>query len=95
MKRRVVQIVGGLAALLLLVYIADFAWLQVRASRNQSSAYDSVQVEVVEQIPQKGNKAEYVPEDPRTQTCVRSIFPHTGDQPCWYLRRHAQQQINY
>jgi hypothetical protein len=95
MKRRVAQVVGALLLLLALVYVADYAWLQVRASRNESSAYDSVQVEVVEQIPQKGNKAEYVPEDPQAQTCVRSIFPHMGDQPCWYLRRHAQQQVNF
>ena len=77
-----------------LLYFADYAWLRLRLARSQP-AYDTVQVEVVEQIPQKGNNAEYVPEEPQTQTCVRSLFPHTGDQPCWYLRRHAQQQVNF
>lgn len=78
----------------IIFYLADYAWLSLRISRHQN-AYENLQVEVVDQIPQKGNKAEYVPEAPQTQTCVRSVFPHLGDEPCWYLRRHTQQQVNY
>lgn len=79
---------------MMLLFAADYGWLRTRISRNDP-AFDSVLIEVVEQIPQKGNKAEYVPQDPRPQSCVRSIFPHMDQQPCWYLKRHAQQQINF
>ena len=75
------------------LFLGDYALLSWRISRNQG--YGSIQVSVVYQIPQKGNKAEYVAVDPQMQTCVRSLFPHLGDQPCWYLRRHTQQQISY
>ena len=26
-----------------------------------------------------------------SQPCTRSIFPHNGDDPCWWLRRHADE----
>jgi hypothetical protein len=94
MKRALSLAVGGLIVITACLYVGDYAWLRLRISRNQN-AYDTMQVEIVEQIPQKGNKAEYVPEEPQTQICVRSLFPHLGDQPCWYLRRHTQQQVNF
>jgi hypothetical protein len=28
-------------------------------------------------------------------TCVHSLFPHMGYQPCWYLSRHSEQRTNY
>lgn len=94
MKRALALGIAGLLLVAALVYVLDYAWLRFRIARHQN-AYDTVQVQVVEQIPQKGNKAEYVPEDPQQQTCVRSLFPHSGNPPCWYLRRHAQQQVNF
>lgn len=90
----IAYVCGAVLGLVLVVYLADLAWLQIRIARKQN-AYDTVTVEVVDQIPQKGNKAEYVPETPQPQTCVRSLFPHSGNEPCWYLRGHAQQQVNF
>src|ERR1035441_8539805 len=29
----------------------------------------------------------------QTEFCVRSLFPHLGYIPCWYLRRHATKRI--
>jgi hypothetical protein len=92
--QRVLWGIGAAIALIAVFFVGDYAWLRMRAARNQNP-YDTVQVQVVEQSPQKGNKAEYVPEEPRMQSCVRSVFPHEDQQPCWYLRRHAQQQINF
>jgi len=25
---------------------------------------------------------------------VRSLFPHFGNPPCWYLRKHTEKQID-
>lgn len=88
-----VRLLAWLLLATAVLYACDYGLLRVRVARNQG--FDSVQVDVVYQIPQKGNKAEYVPAEPQTQTCVRSLFPHMGSQPCWYLRRHTQQQVNY
>lgn len=94
MKRAIAYILAAVIALALVMFLGDLAWLEVRTGRHQN-VYDTVTVEVVDQIPQKGNKAEYVPEPPQPQTCVRSLFPHSGNEPCWYLRRHTQQQVNF
>jgi hypothetical protein len=94
MKRGLLRALFGIVIVLVLVYLLDYAWLRLRVARGLE-AFDTLQVELVDQVPQKGNRAEYIPEAPQTQTCVRSIFPHLGDQPCWYLRRHTQQQVNF
>jgi hypothetical protein len=93
MKSLLPKIAMWVIATLMTVYLMDYAWLRVRVSRG--SGFDTVQVEVVDEIPQKGNKAEYVPEGPQAETCVRSLFPHMEDTPCWYLRRHALRQVNF
>ncbi len=93
MKRLLGRALVGLLFAAGLLYAADYAWLRLQIARHQG--YDSISIDVVYQIPQKGNKAEYVAAEPQMQTCVRSLFPHQGAQPCWYLRRHTQQQINY
>jgi hypothetical protein len=31
---------------------------------------------------------------PGPQTCVNTLFPHEGLQPCWYLKRHPEQVTN-
>lgn len=41
----------------------------------------------------KNGKTEMYYADPETQTCVNSIFPHMGDSPCWYLRKHNIKEI--
>jgi hypothetical protein len=28
------------------------------------------------------------------KTCVHSLFPHSGDPPCWFLIRHAEQRTD-
>ena len=91
---KVVRGFGGLLVLLGVLFVGDYGWLRIREGRDQS-AHDTVEVQIVAQIPQKGNKAEYVPQDSQVQSCVRSIFPHEDQQPCWYLRRHSQQQVNF
>lgn len=95
MKRVLAFGLGGLLVLVAALYVADYAWLRLRLARNQSAAFDTVSVDVVYEVPQKGNKAEYLPQGVQNQTCVRSLFPHLGDQPCWYLRRHTEQQVNF
>ena len=95
MRTLLPRVATAFVVTLLLIYAFDWVWLHMRISRHQTAAFDTVQVEVIDQIPEKGNKAEYVPEGAQPETCVRSIFPHNGDSPCWYLRRHATRQINF
>ena len=36
---------------------------------------------------------EYTAAMPVEEECVLSLFPHFGDPPCWYLRRHTRQHV--
>ena len=76
-----------------LVYAFDY--LSVRyLARHNHSPLGSVDIQVYYSVGIKGNKVEYMPADPETQTCVHSLFPQMGYQPCWYLNRHRTQWID-
>jgi len=38
--------------------------------------------------PLKGDKTEYFYEGTGPVSCSESLFPQSGWQPCWYLRKH-------
>ena len=76
-----------------LLYIGDYLSLRYRIP-NHREQFGTVMVERSYAIPQKDRKTEYMFDPPAPQTCVNSLFPHFGDPPCWYLRRHTRQQIN-
>jgi hypothetical protein len=42
----------------------------------------------------KDGKTQYSFDPPAPQDCVNSLFPHFGDSPCWYLKRHTRQTVN-
>jgi len=44
-------------------------------------------------VQEKNNRTEYIFNGVADQTCVRALFPHLGNVPCWYLRRHPEKQI--
>ena len=57
--------------------------------------FGTVTVQRYDAISEKSNRTEFVFESPLILTCVHSLFPHVGYQPCWYLSRHTEQRINY
>ena len=85
MKRKLWNAVRLLIALLIVLYLIDWAVLRIRMPRG--TAYSSVQVDQYLSTPLKGNKAEYDYLGTTTVTCARSVFPH-GAAPCWWRNRH-------
>ncbi len=77
-------------AAILLVYLGDILVLRLR-----SQPLGTVVVQRYDAIPEKNDKTEFAFEPPVSQPCVYALFPHEGYQPCWYLRRHSEQRINY
>jgi hypothetical protein len=71
------------------LYFADWAMLGMRLERN--SGLGSVTVSQYLATPLKGHKEEYDYLGSVNQPCVKSIFPHNEDQPCWWLERHKNQ----
>lgn len=59
-----------------------------------SKPLGSVTVQPFYAIHQKNGKTEFdynVP--PETQTCVASMLPHFGSNPCWYVANHKTRKI--
>lgn len=75
------------------VYVIDYAILRVRIATNHTP-FGTVTVRPYYAVPQKDHKTEFLFDDPQKETCVHSLFPHTGDSPCWYLNKHREKRID-
>jgi hypothetical protein len=91
MKRLWVRILQGLLAVLLVLYLGDWAILKMRAGSQASS---SVQVEQFLRTRLKGQKEEFDYMGTVAQPCARSLFPHSSQSPCWWLERHKTQWVS-
>ena len=76
-----------------LVYIGDYASIRYRVAKSRT-AFGVVTVQTYYAVPQKNRKTEFYFDQPETQACVHSLFPHFGYSPCWYLNRKRVKQIN-
>ena len=67
-----------------------------RLSFKFQSALSSAQSECSRILPfrEKDGRTEFMLDDPFDQACVRSLFPHFGDSPCWYLERERNKRKN-
>lgn len=91
-KRYIALTFASLAGVLLALYVGDYVFLWLRIQRGNT--FGSVTVRRYYAVPQKSGKIEFLQAEPQDQTCVRSLFPHMGDAPCWYVRRHTEQRID-
>jgi hypothetical protein len=70
------------------IYVADYSWLHYRMRKpTANDPFDVVTVQKETAIPHKDGRYEFVFGDPQKQPCVHSIFPHSGNSPCWYVKR--------
>jgi hypothetical protein len=83
------RIATVLFVLVIVLYLGDYTLVRLRGG-----PLETVQINKFYAVPQKDGKTSFEPGEPETQTCVDGIFPHLGYSPCWYLRRHRNQQIN-
>jgi hypothetical protein len=93
MKKRLIQACGGLLVLLMTVYAVDYASLRIRIWQHRNP-FGTVEVQPYYAIAEKNNKTQFISADPLTVTCVHSLFPHFGSNPCWYVSRHTDQRID-
>jgi hypothetical protein len=78
------RIVLGVVAALVLIYLVDFALLRYKMSGpNQAAAFGTVTS--FYGTATKGGKMEIFTDQPQTETCVHSLFPHSGYRACWYI----------
>jgi hypothetical protein len=77
-----------LCSLFIALYVGDYLVLRYRIAVHGADSVTST-VPTFYAAPLKGGKFDVYYDSPQTQTCVRSIFPWLGYEPCWYLKRHT------
>jgi hypothetical protein len=78
----------ALCSLFIALYVGDYLVLRYRIAARGADAATST-VPTFYAAPLKGGKFDVYYDSPQTQTCVRSIFPWLGYEPCWYVKRHT------
>ena len=92
MLKRIVKYTAiSLIALFVVTYAADFAVFELRS--RSGHGFDTRKITPTYAVPEKNGLDEYMFGDPTTVTCVHALFPHNGDQPCWYLDRNGAKPI--
>jgi hypothetical protein len=86
------RIAIALVVAFVLTYAIDYGLLrQKMASANPAAAYGSVTS--FYGTATKGGKMEIFTDQPQTETCVHSLFPHSGYRACWYIPHGSVKQI--
>ncbi|MGH9734087.1 MAG: hypothetical protein ACRD8A_05815 [Candidatus Acidiferrales bacterium] len=84
----------AVVVLIVLLWIADWISFQHRLSKHiADDPLQKMRIQPTYAIPHKDGRVEYVFGEPQDVMCARSIFPHGGDPPCWYLRKTASKPI--
>jgi hypothetical protein len=84
-----------LAIILAAAAIWSLDWLILRTRiATGGNAFGSVPVRRRFEVHLKGKRIEQDLAKPEVDDCVRSIFSHYDDLPCWYLERHKDQVLD-
>ena len=87
--RRAALIVAGA---LVVLYLADYALLRHKMTNpDQTVAYGTITS--FYGTATKGGKMEIFTDQPQTETCVHSLFPHAGYRACWYISKGGVKQF--
>jgi hypothetical protein len=78
------------AAALVALYVGDL----IAARARGDAAFGSVRVNVLYAIPEKAARMDFSAGPPQDVECVRALFPHFGDVPCWYASRQKTKRVD-
>jgi hypothetical protein len=87
MKRKLIVAVIIVGAL----YLGDFLSLRFRVPARD--IFGNVTVHTYYVVKLKSGRTEYDYAGDHNVSCANSMFPQFGAPPCWYARRHTNQQM--
>lgn len=87
--RILLRLVLATVVVLLVLYAGDSLVLRLRAA-----PFGSVKVRPYLAVPHKNGQTEFMFQPPRDESCANALFPHAGQMPCWYTRRHTERRID-
>ena len=76
------------AASFVVIYLGDVCVFEMRGRPTASVTVERFMV-----VPLKGNKQEYDPMGTIVEPCSKTIFPQSGLEACWALRRHPIEYV--
>jgi hypothetical protein len=80
------------AGLVLVAYAVDYGVFRYQV--NAGKAFGQITVTSYDAVQQKSGSTQFLFKPPQAETCVKSLFPHDGFVPCWYLQRHTEQRTD-
>jgi hypothetical protein len=84
------QVILAAVVLLATVYLCDYLSLRMKIPASRTG---SVQIQRSWAVTMKDKKTEFMFDPPQAEECVNSLFPHSGDPPCWYAERHRKPRV--
>jgi hypothetical protein len=87
--RWVLRLLVAIAVLTLATFAVDWTVYKLRGS-----PHSTVTVNQFLSVPLKGQKTEDDYLGSADVSCSISLFPQSGEDPCWYVRRHKDQWDN-
>lgn len=75
------------------VYACDYLLLRYRVTKKRDP-FGEVEIHSYYAVPHKDGKTEFLFQPTEKEACVHSLFPHFGDNPCWYVSRRTQRRID-
>lgn len=84
---------GVLVLIAIVGYPAD--WLIWRSRVAAGTGMGSVRVEMFTVAELKGGKEDIYPNGTAMIACSRSLYPQSGNKPCWWVRRHPEVMQRY
>src|ERR1700722_11922477 len=79
--------ISAIVGILVLVYAVDWMVFARRSSGANGNALGSVTFYYASAT--KSGRADVYFDQPQTEVCARSLFPHSGYSPCWYSRQKS------
>jgi hypothetical protein len=83
----------SIALLLVVIYTGDTVSVRYGVPGHRD-VLGQVEVETYYAVLKKDGKTEYMFAGTQNETCVKSLFPHLGYSPCWYLQRNRVRRID-
>jgi hypothetical protein len=92
LKRFAGATIVSAVGLILIAYAVDYGVFRYQAAAGK--AFGQVTVTSYDAVQQKSGRTQFLFKPPQDETCVKSLFPHAGFVPCWYLQRHTEQRTD-
>jgi hypothetical protein len=77
-------------AALVAAYVGDLLVARARGD----AAFGSTRVNILYATPLKASKVDFASGGAQDVECVRALFPHFGDAPCWYAARQKTKRVD-